>query len=71
MVRFIYNAPNTRSTSAEPTSGLGNYLYELDRSKRWYQHLCHTLVLCQVHIIRNFRKRYNENHPAVHQLPAL
>ena len=43
--------------------GLGDYLYSLDPSREWDEHLQHLLVFCTVHLKRNFAKRF-PHHPA-------
>lgn len=50
--------------------GLGEYLHMLDPSRDWEEHLQYILIFCQVHIRRNFRKRF-PNHPVQHTLHTL
>lgn len=43
--------------------GLGDYLHEIHPALEWDEHLLHILVFCQVHVKRNFRKKFGD-HPA-------
>lgn len=43
--------------------GLGDYLHDIYKTFTWDEHLQHILVFCQVHVKRNFRKKFGD-HPA-------
>src|SRR6187549_1818708 len=50
--------------------GLGEYLHSINPQKTWIEHLQHMLILCTVHIQRNFRKRF-PTHALLYQLDHL
>jgi hypothetical protein len=43
--------------------GFGDYLQEIYPALDWDEHLLHIFVFCQVHVKRNFRKKFGD-HPA-------
>ena len=49
------------------TTGLGDYLHQVDPSREWHEHLQHILVFCTVHLKRNFAKKF-PMHPARHMI---
>lgn len=50
--------------------GFGDYLHSLDPSRSWQEHLHHMLVFCQVHVKRNFAKKFPQ-HPMLFHVDAL
>jgi hypothetical protein len=49
---------NVYSTYAKIMPGLGDYLHKLDPTREWDEHIEHILVFCEVHLKRNFAKRF-------------
>jgi hypothetical protein len=41
--------------------GLGDYLHDKYKAYTWDEHLQHILVFCQVHVKRNFRKKFGDH----------
>jgi hypothetical protein len=46
------------SAYAKRTLGLGDFLHKLDPTREWDEHIEHILVFCEVHLKRNFAKRF-------------
>jgi hypothetical protein len=41
--------------------GFGDYLHDINPALDWDEHLLHVLVFCQVHVKRNFRKKFGDH----------
>jgi hypothetical protein len=50
--------------------GLGDYLAKLDPRLSWSEHLQYVLILCETHVQRAFKKKFN-NHEATSVIPLI
>jgi hypothetical protein len=50
--------------------GLGDYLATLDPRMSWSEHLEYVLILCETHVQRAFKKKFN-NHEATSVIPLI